>query len=51
VALLELGCLLAQGYGIARPMPGCDIPKWISIWITDDSWQALRIIETNELDH
>jgi diguanylate cyclase (GGDEF)-like protein/PAS domain S-box-containing protein len=51
VALLELGCLLAQGYGIARPMPGCDIPKWISIWRTDDSWQALRLIETNELDH
>jgi diguanylate cyclase (GGDEF)-like protein/PAS domain S-box-containing protein len=51
VALLELGCLLAQGYGIARPMPGCDIPKWISIWKTDDSWQALRLIETNELDH
>ena len=39
VALLQLGCELAQGYGIARPMPAGDIPDWISNWKADDSWQ------------
>jgi diguanylate cyclase (GGDEF)-like protein len=40
VALLQLGCELGQGYGIARPMPAGDIPEWISSWKVDDSWQA-----------
>jgi diguanylate cyclase (GGDEF)-like protein/PAS domain S-box-containing protein len=39
LALLKLGCQLAQGYGIARPMPAIDIPKWVSNWKADDSWQ------------
>lgn len=38
VALLQLGCELAQGYGIARPMPADDIPEWVSHWKADDSW-------------
>jgi diguanylate cyclase (GGDEF)-like protein/PAS domain S-box-containing protein len=33
--LLQLGCELAQGYSIARPMPSDDIPKWFSNWKTD----------------
>jgi diguanylate cyclase (GGDEF)-like protein/PAS domain S-box-containing protein len=38
-ALLQLGCEMAQGYGIARPMPAGDIPKWLSDWKADDSWK------------
>ncbi|MFT7682999.1 MAG: diguanylate cyclase (GGDEF)-like protein [Moritella dasanensis] len=42
VALLQLGCELAQGYGIARPMPSGNIPKWVSNWKANDSWQAYK---------
>jgi EAL domain-containing protein (putative c-di-GMP-specific phosphodiesterase class I) len=45
VALLELGCELAQGYGIARPMPADDIPEWVSNWKADNSWLAKSHIE------
>ncbi|MGK0247919.1 MAG: diguanylate cyclase (GGDEF)-like protein/PAS domain S-box-containing protein [Oleispira sp.] len=39
-ALLELGCHLAQGYGIARPMPANEILAWISNWKPHASWQT-----------
>ena len=37
-SLLKLGCTLAQGYGIARPMPADDLAKWIAGWERPDSW-------------
>lgn len=30
--LLSLGCELAQGYGIARPMPASAVPEWTRTW-------------------
>jgi diguanylate cyclase (GGDEF)-like protein len=36
-ALLELGCDVAQGYAIARPMPAADVPTWCTGW--RDGWQ------------
>ena len=39
-ALLQLGCELAQGYGIARPMPAGDIPEWVANWKPDDAWHS-----------
>jgi diguanylate cyclase (GGDEF)-like protein/PAS domain S-box-containing protein len=36
--LLQLGCDLAQGYGIVRPMPASDIPTWVIEWKPDDAW-------------
>jgi EAL domain-containing protein (putative c-di-GMP-specific phosphodiesterase class I) len=30
--LLSLGCHLAQGFGIAKPMPSKKIPEWLSLW-------------------
>lgn len=31
-ALLSIGCSLAQGYGIARPMPAADLPLWVTAY-------------------
>jgi diguanylate cyclase (GGDEF)-like protein len=42
VALLKLGCELAQGYAIARPMPSGKIPEWVSNWKADDSWLVYK---------
>jgi diguanylate cyclase (GGDEF)-like protein/PAS domain S-box-containing protein len=36
--LLAMGCELAQGYGIARPMPAAAIPDWIASWRPDSAW-------------
>jgi diguanylate cyclase (GGDEF)-like protein/PAS domain S-box-containing protein len=37
-ALLKLGCKLAQGYGIARPMPAIEVVPWMKNWKADNAW-------------
>jgi EAL domain-containing protein (putative c-di-GMP-specific phosphodiesterase class I) len=39
-ALLHLGCELAQGYGIARPMPPEQLPAWAVTWRPDAAWSV-----------
>jgi EAL domain-containing protein (putative c-di-GMP-specific phosphodiesterase class I) len=36
--LLQLGCEIAQGYGIARPMPASELPPWVIAWNPDPRW-------------
>lgn len=36
--LIQLGCDLAQGYGIAHPMPPEQIPAWIAGWTAPQVW-------------
>lgn len=38
--LLSMGCVLAQGYGIARPMPAEDIESWVRQWKINPTWLA-----------
>ena len=38
LTLLRLGCEAAQGYGIARPMPGGDVPGWVASWHPYPQW-------------
>jgi diguanylate cyclase (GGDEF)-like protein/PAS domain S-box-containing protein len=40
IRLLQMGCHLAQGYGIARPMPADDIPAWVRDYQPDPRWQS-----------
>ncbi len=36
-ALVKIGCRLAQGFGIAKPMPSDLVPQWIANWHHDPS--------------
>ena len=36
--LLQLGCDLAQGNCIGRPMPANELPDWLVTWCPDPSW-------------
>lgn len=41
-ALLQLRCALAQGDGIARPMPGAELPDWGQQWQPDATWRVAK---------
>lgn len=41
-ALMALGCHLAQGYGIARPMPADQFMAWAEQWQTERAWLSLK---------
>jgi diguanylate cyclase (GGDEF)-like protein/PAS domain S-box-containing protein len=47
--LLRLGCELAQGYGIARPMPAHELPAWAASWRPDPAWVNCRPVSRDDL--
>ena len=47
--LLQLGCELAQGYGIARPMPASDFPDWARAWRPASAWSKLPAVNRDDL--
>ena len=40
MALLLLGCVEAQGYGIAKPMPADEIKQWLNHYQPMPEWQS-----------
>ena len=36
--LIELGCALAQGYAIAKPMPADQVLAWCERWVPPQEW-------------
>ena len=38
--LIAMGCVLAQGYGIAHPMPAEELPSWATRWKRSPQWQT-----------
>jgi diguanylate cyclase (GGDEF)-like protein/PAS domain S-box-containing protein len=47
VALLELGCEMMQGYGIALAMPASELPKWIANWSSGAGCAVNNLIDKN----
>ncbi len=47
--LLQLGCELGQGYGIARPMPAQDFPGWSATWKPDATWVEQIMVSREDL--
>jgi EAL domain-containing protein (putative c-di-GMP-specific phosphodiesterase class I) len=45
ILLLRLGCQVAQGYGIARPMPAADLPAWVGAWTPDPLWTNVPALD------
>ena len=50
MVLLQLGCDLAQGYGIARPMPGEDIPDWVKNFRQHELWGSVAAFQWSRDD-
>jgi EAL domain-containing protein (putative c-di-GMP-specific phosphodiesterase class I) len=50
MVLLQLGCDLAQGFGIARPMPGTDIPGWVKNFISPPLWSSIAAFKWSRED-
>ena len=44
VMLRHMGCELAQGFAIARPMPAEAMPGWVMIWQPDPRWVAASVV-------
>jgi diguanylate cyclase (GGDEF)-like protein/PAS domain S-box-containing protein len=44
--LLQLGCQLAQGYGVSRPMPAAQFAQWTRQWNDAGVWKNRRAITT-----
>ena len=40
VLLMRLGCDVAQGFGIAKPMPAAAVPGWVAQYQPDPAWRV-----------
>ncbi|MBF0255951.1 MAG: EAL domain-containing protein, partial [Gammaproteobacteria bacterium] len=50
ILLLHLGCRLAQGYVIARPMPADSLARWLEQWSVDSAWKNMASLRLQRED-
>ncbi len=48
VLLLQLGCDLAQGFGVANPMPSHELLAWSQAWRPHPSWARTTPLDREE---
>ena len=47
--LLRLGCEVAQGYAIARPLPATDVANWVRSWKIPPEWRDVAVWPREDL--
>ena len=47
--LLQLGCQIAQGYYIARPMPAKDVVEWVDTWEPELKWKDVESLNREDV--
>lgn len=47
--LLQLGCDVAQGFGIALPMAAAEIGRWAAGWSPPASWRRQRVLPREDM--
>lgn len=47
--LLQMGCDLAQGYGIAGSMPAHEFRDWAATWRSDPRWCEVPVVRADNL--
>ncbi len=48
ILLLRLGCQVAQGFCIARPMPPTDLPGWVASWTPHSQWSNVAVLDPGD---
>jgi diguanylate cyclase (GGDEF)-like protein/PAS domain S-box-containing protein len=47
--LLRLGCEVAQGYAISRPLPADDVAAWVRAWTSPPEWRDVAVWPREDL--
>jgi diguanylate cyclase (GGDEF)-like protein/PAS domain S-box-containing protein len=48
ILLLRLGCQVAQGFAIARPMPPAELPGWNASWAPYAQWSNVAVLHPGD---
>ncbi len=49
IKLIQMGCVLGQGYAIARPMPAESFADWATRWRPDPAWTGQQPVARTDL--